>query len=197
MVDTEVWNAAYFRLGEVYEFLRSLPEEAHKRAKANELFASWALARLLQHRAKSEHLVGFPVAPAARAEMLSDFVFRKSALDNTNFDTVIADVQNLNKAMKIQVKRYMKRKNPGTDNFFRYMCQKAQMYGDAPEVNLLFHVRVDMQFDTVRFAQLVRGVSFRVGTMTVFVEMSKSFQKCAICQVHPTFSNVWWSPVSR
>jgi len=118
MDSKQIWFGAYFKLDEVYRFLRSLPNDAFKHSKPHELFMTWVIARFLQSRTSAEHCIGFPSIDKCEGKMLSDFVLGKAALDSDNFDTVLFDSRKPKIPMKIQVKQYINRKSATTDGFF-------------------------------------------------------------------------------
>ena len=184
----------YFALDAVSSFLNKLTDDEYKRCKAHELFMTWVVARFLQARTSTEHFIGFPSLDNGQGKKLSDFVFRNAALDNANFDTVIVDSKKQDSVMRIQVKRYMNRNDPTTDDLFNYIRIKAARYGHAPELSLIFHVHQNMKFNVNRFRKLAQECSFTVGAIWVFVELTSMRQKCALFEVHPQLSQVWWSP---
>jgi len=194
MDQKQVWFGVYFKLDETYRFLSSLPEDEFKRSKPHELFMTWVVGRFLQARTSVEHFVGFPAADKCEGKKLSDFVFGRAALDNVNYDTVITNSRKPEPPMRIQVKRYMNRENATTDDLFNYICGKTARYGSAPEIRMIFHVCQGLKFDVNRFRQLARRHSFSVGAIWVFVGLASLRQKCALFEVHPQLSRVWWSP---
>ena len=197
MDSKQTWYGSYFKLEAISDFLKNLPEDHFKRAKPHELFMTWVVARFLQARTSVEHFVGFPSLEGHGGRQLSEFVFGSAALDDTNFDTVIVNAEHLETHMRIQVKRYMNREHPSTDDLFNYIKEKSARDGRAPEINLVFHVHHGFRFDSHRFRQLAQNCSFNVGAIWVFVELLAMKQKCALFEVHPRLAREWWSPSSE
>lgn len=197
MDSRQIWYGYYFRLERVNEFLSSQSEAAFQRKKVHELFTTWVVARFLQFRKKSEHVIGFPALEQREGLVLSDFLKNDTVLDNDNFDTVIADVSNLKTPIRLQIKRYTWVKDADTEDFFHYMCRKVRRYGSAPEINIVFHIhQKNMKFNFPKFGALLKGEDFGVGSIIVF-SATRLKQKCFLFEVFPNFTSVIWSPVAK
>jgi len=196
MDSLQVWYGYYSRLNHVHEFLRGLNEIAFLRPKVHELFITSVVARFLQFQKKSEHVIGFPSLEVREGLVLSDFLNNEIVLDDDNFDTVIADVKNLKTPIRLQVKRYTRVQNASTDAFFRFMCSKVRRYGNAPEVNVVFHLLQNMKFSIPRFAELLKEKDFGVGSIIV-VAGPPLKQKCFLFEVFPKYTGELWFPTTE
>ncbi len=193
MDSKQVWYGYYLPLDEVYKFLSRQDEAAHRYSKVHELFITWVVARFLRFQKKSEHVIGFPSFVEREGLTLIDLLAEQIVLDHENFDTVIADVADLNTPIRLQIKRYTRMQNATTEHFFEYLCSKVQRYGNAPEINVVFHVLQDMKFNIHRFAELLNGRSFKVGSIFVFAG-TRLKQKCFLFEAYPNYTGVLWSP---
>jgi len=198
MDSKQIWYGYYLRLDIVCQFLSSQSETAFQRPKVHELFITWIVARFLQFQKKSEHVIGFPSFEGRDGLTLHNLLAENMVLDNENFDTVITDARNLSAEkpkppIKLQVKRYTKAQDANTDDFFRYMCRKVRRYGKAPEISVVFHILQNMRLDFPRFAELLTGQDFEVGSIIVF-SGTPLRQKCFLFEVHPKYTGQLWSP---
>jgi len=192
----QIWFGYYWRLDEVDHFLSGQNDAAFQRPKVHELFITWVVARFLQFRKKSEHVIGFPSLEKRGGMDLSEFLSSEIVLDDDNFDTVIADVSDLDAPIRLQIKRYKRVQNARTDSFFEFMCSKVRQYGNAPEIHVVFHVLQKMKFSFPRFAELLKGKKFGVGSIWVFTE-SPIKQKCFLFEVFPNYTSEIWCPVAK
>ncbi|MBU8933718.1 MAG: hypothetical protein KOO62_06890 [candidate division Zixibacteria bacterium] len=190
------WWGYYFKLDSVFEVLQSLPEERQKETKNHELFITWVVARFLQWQTGSEHAIGFPSLEGRDDLTLRSLLNGVATIDDEDFDTVMIDTREPEREMRLQIKRYMRRQHPSTDDFFKFMRSKVERYGDSPKLCVVFDIREEMGFDLRRFAQLLRGQTFKVGSIVAFIK-TKSEWKCGLLSIHPEFSGKVWGPDSE
>jgi hypothetical protein len=195
MDSKQPWYGIFFELDQVYRALKELEAEDYRSTKHHELFITWVVARFLQSQAKSEHAMGFPSLGDCRGMKLSNLLKGKEVVDNDNFDTVIIDKAKPLTPIRLQIKRYSHREAPSTEDFFEYMCEKTDRYGDAPEINLVFHLEHNLAFDFPKFGRLVRSREFKVGSITVFATVPGE-PRCFLFAVHPNFTGQLWGPSS-
>lgn len=193
MDSLQPWWGNYFSLDEVYEFLKSVDRATYGHKNVHEIFITWVVAKFFQYQKKSEHMIGFPSLRRTAKATLINLLEGGTILEDDNFDTVIVDTANVNVPIRLQIKRYMEEKSPNTESFFNFLCSKVNRYGKAPELNVVFHNCVAMKFNFPRLAELLKGVEFQVGSITVFTETPLP-QKCFLFSVHPRFTGELFSP---
>lgn len=197
MDSKQIWYGYYLPLDQVYQLLTRYDDAAFRRPKIHELFITWVVARFLDFHRKSKHLIGFPSLEEREGLTLTELLAEQLVLDDANFDTVIAETKDLKKPpIRLQIKRYTRVQNASTDDFFEFMCSKVQRYGNAPEINVVFHILQDMKFSFPRFAELLKGKDFAVGSVIVFAGTPLK-QKCFLFEVFPKYTGVLWSPTAE
>lgn len=189
MDSKQIWYGCYFRLNDISKFLSSINETEYKRTTVHELFITWIVAKFLTFQKKSEHVIGFPFLKNNNGLVLADFFNNDIALDNDNFDTVIADVKNLEIPIRLQIKQYTRVHNASTEDFFNFMCSKVERYGKALKINFVFHISQNMKFNFPKFEELIKGIKFKVGSIIVFFT-----KPISLLQVFPNYTGKLWSP---
>lgn len=193
----QVWYGSYFGLDQVYSVLSQLDDGAHKHTKVHELFLTWTVAKFLQFQRKREHFLGFPSLRDDPNVNLSDFLVGNAAMNDENFDTVIIDSARKEIPIRLQIKRYTNALNASTADFFHYLSTKTGMYGNAPEINIVFHIQQQMKFDLGELQRLLKGSDFQVSSIWVFAETASHPSGCVLFEVHPKFTGELWSPSSK
>ena len=194
MDSKQPWFGYYFTLDQIYEYLSSLPEGRYNKTKNHEIFITWVLAKYLEFQKKSEHFIGFPSYENGKDLKLSDFIEKHLAIDDDNFDTVIVNSEDVRTPFRIQVKRYVNSKDVSTDHFLEYICEKVNMYGNAPEVNVTIHIQQKMKLDFPRLSELLKSRSFDIGSIIIFAEVPTD-HKCFIVELYPNYTGQLWSPI--
>jgi hypothetical protein len=96
--------------------------------------------------------------------------------------------------MRIQVKRYVNSTDPTTEGFAQFLINKSRRYGNAPEVNMVFHIQQGLALDLRKLSDALRDQPIHVGTIWIFSEPRAMKERCFLFQVHPEFTGELWYP---
>jgi hypothetical protein len=191
MDERQTWYGHFLTLGDAQKYLKSVGDEISKNTKLHELYVTFLLASFLSYRDNRHYLIGFPSLTGVKDFGINEFLQTDSALDSENFDTVIADSENLKRPIKFQIKRYVNAKTPSTLDLFSFICDKVDKYGDAPELNVAFHIQDNIALDVNRFAGLVKAKYFHVGSVLLvgeFIEFPGTF----VLEAFPNYTGKFW-----
>lgn len=193
MDSKQIWYGNYWKLDDIYNLLRHISAHPLAHKNIHELFITWVVAKFLEYQKKSEHAIGFPTIKKVKNTTLLNLIESGQILQDDNFDTVIAEIRNRDKPIRLQIKRYSNPNSIETEDFLRFLLSKVRRYGKAPELNLVFHICSRMKLELQKFDRLVKGTEIRVASVWVFGE-TPGKRKCFLLPVHPEFTGQLWSP---
>ncbi len=196
MDERQTWFGHFLTLDNAEKYLKSFGDDISRNTKLHELYVTFLLASFLSHRDKKHYLIGFPSLTGVKELNISEFLRTDSALDSENFDTVIADSENLKRPIKFQIKRYVNSKTPSTLDLFSFICNKVDKYGDAQELNVAFHIQDPIALDVNRFTGLVKAKEFHVGSILLlgeFIEYPGTF----VLEAFPNYAGRFWHTTYR
>lgn len=191
------WNAYCFKLDDIYKYISSIdPSMLFKNNKSAELYITWCYAKFLQSVNKRDYIIGFPSIIIDDNIVLKDLLHREIVVDDDNFDTVVIDIENIEKYHPIQVKRYKKVRGANTRDLCIFVDSKVKRYSVDKALNFIFFLESDFKLDISTIYKYFRLATYSIGTIFLFAVSAKPILKARMMQIYPADAKgiKCWSP---